>query len=272
MLRYVLTVMLLAAAAHPAGEARAASSSPAVREAMQEIYRELRTVLREAAEQRARTRRDAWSDPAATRRTSAALRSISDQAALLAEHAQPSDELSSFLAAALDRMASLTAFSYESREWLRWQSYLFRMTDLCVACHARLPGASLPLGEDFLDPDLLAALPLSVQAELLTATRRFDAALRGWRAVIDERLSLWATRPAAEVTAEEAHLLVRPVGHAVVIALRVLQDFDAAATCSRPSAAIRRRRRRSGRRWCSGPDPPPRCVWPGRWGPTAPRS
>lgn len=226
-LRSVLVATLAAVAlAASATGGRAAPSDPAVRETMREIYRNLHAVLEEVARERAEPglgRRGAT-----LARTREALRAISDQAALLAEHAHAGDELTGFLADSLDHMASLTALRYESQDWAHWQDYLFRTTELCVACHSRRPAAGSPGGQDFLDAALLAPLPLALQAELLTATRRFDAAFDTWRAVITERLEDWAARPASTVPRDQAYLLLEPVGRALVISVRVRRDFPAA--------------------------------------------
>ncbi|MFT5392448.1 MAG: hypothetical protein ACI8PT_002646 [Gammaproteobacteria bacterium] len=201
-----------------------------VQQTMREFFVNLRLLLKDVAAQRTGASHSSTLKQRTARRAQVrdALYAIDDQAALLSGHARTDDELTGFLAASLARMATAAAYRLDTGDDKNWQRHLFKMVDLCVACHSRHASGGLPQGSDFLSDDILRTLPLASQAELLTATRRFRAAFNVWREVIDRKLAQWVARPDVKVGAPQAHEFFRPLISALVIATRLLNDFDAA--------------------------------------------
>ena len=107
-----------------------------------------------------------------------ALREMDDQSAILASHGFYEDSAGAFLASVLERYSLLLLRSYERGESEKVQQFLYGMTDICIACHTRLPSShDSPVAKQFADSKAVWALPEKKRARVQVATRRFDDAL-----------------------------------------------------------------------------------------------
>jgi hypothetical protein len=107
-----------------------------------------------------------------------ALRELDDQSAILAAHGFYADTGGMFLASVLERYSLLLLRSYEQGEPERVRQLLYGITDVCIACHTRLPSPEdSPVAKQFADSRALASLPPNKRARIQVATRRFDDAL-----------------------------------------------------------------------------------------------
>jgi hypothetical protein len=107
-----------------------------------------------------------------------ALRELDDQSAILASHGFSEDATGLFLASVLERYSLLMLRSFEQGETERVQELLYGLTDVCVACHTRLPSSDdSPVAKQFVDSRSIASLPPERKARIQVATRRFDDAL-----------------------------------------------------------------------------------------------
>lgn len=108
----------------------------------------------------------------------AAFRELDDQSAILASHGFYQDTGGVFLASVLERYSLLLLRSYEQDEPERVQQFLYGITDVCIACHTRLPSPhDSPVAKQFVDSRALLALPPKKRARIQVATRRFEDAL-----------------------------------------------------------------------------------------------
>ena len=108
----------------------------------------------------------------------AALRELDDQSAMLASHGFYEDTGGVFLASVLERYSLLLLRSHERGEPERVQQFLYGITDICIACHTRLPSPhDSPVAKQFVDSRALLPLPLKKRASIQVATRRFEDAL-----------------------------------------------------------------------------------------------
>jgi hypothetical protein len=107
-----------------------------------------------------------------------ALRELDDQSAILASHGFSEDASGLFLASVLERYSLLMLRNFEQGETERVQELLYGLTDVCIACHTRLPSSrDSPLAKQFVDSRTMASLPPERKARIQVATRRFDDAL-----------------------------------------------------------------------------------------------
>lgn len=107
-----------------------------------------------------------------------ALRELDDQSAILAAHGFYEDTGGMFLASVLERYTLLLLRSYEQGEPERVQDLLYGITDVCIACHTRVPSPrDSPVARQFVDSKAIATLPAKKRARLQVATRRFNDAL-----------------------------------------------------------------------------------------------
>lgn len=107
-----------------------------------------------------------------------ALRELDDQSAILASHGFSEDASGLFLASVLERYSLLMLRNFEQGETERVQELLYGLTDVCIACHTRLPSSDdSPVAKQFVDSRAIASLPLERKARIEVATRRFDDAL-----------------------------------------------------------------------------------------------
>lgn len=107
-----------------------------------------------------------------------ALRELDDQSAILAAHGFSEDASGLFLASVLERYSLLMLRSFEQGQSKRVQELLYGLTDVCIACHTRLPSPDdSPVAKQFADSGAVAKLPPERRARIQVATRRFDDAL-----------------------------------------------------------------------------------------------
>lgn len=120
-----------------------------------------------------------------------ALRELDDQSAILASHGFYEDTGGMFFASVLERYTLLLLRTYERGESEEVQQLLYGITDICIACHARLPSAQdSPVARQFVDSREFASLPLNKKAKIQVATRRFDDALATLETLIESAKSV----------------------------------------------------------------------------------
>jgi tetratricopeptide (TPR) repeat protein len=156
----------------------------ATRETMQTIFDSLRFLLRlDAAGEN-------FDDPKYRSQVLEALRELDDQSAILASHGFYEDSGGMFLAGVLERYTLLLLRTYERGEPEQLQQFLYGITDICIACHSRLPSPQdSPVAVQFVDSREFASLGLWKRAKLQVATRRFDDALATLEALIESQES-----------------------------------------------------------------------------------
>jgi hypothetical protein len=115
-----------------------------------------------------------------------ALRELDEQSAILASHGFYEDSAGVFLASVLERYSLLLLRSYERGEPQRVQQLLYGITDVCIACHTRLPSSrDSPVAKQFVDSQAAWSLPLNKRARIQVAMRRFDDALSTLETIIE---------------------------------------------------------------------------------------
>ena len=115
-----------------------------------------------------------------------ALRELDDQSAILASHGFHKDTGGMFLASVLERYSLLLLRSFEQGESSRVQDLLYGITDVCIACHTRLPSTTdSPVARQFADSRTIATLPAPKRARIQVATRRFDDALETLESLLE---------------------------------------------------------------------------------------
>ncbi|NIR29987.1 MAG: hypothetical protein GWN84_11860 [Gammaproteobacteria bacterium] len=165
-----------------AGAGVGALEPGATRATMRVIFDSVRTLLTFSVKDQG------FRDPSRQDRVIDALNELGDQAAMLSEHAAADDVGSAFLASSLERYAVLTLRNYEWGRFERLPALVYQTTEICVACHTRLPArADSPLAEDFIDSDTVETLPAYRRAKVQAATRRFDDALATLEALLASR-------------------------------------------------------------------------------------
>ena len=154
----------------------------ATRETMQVIFESLRYLLQIDMSD------GDFDSPQSRAEILAALRELDDQAAILASHGFYDDPAGLFLAGVLERYSLLLLRGYERGEPERMQQFLYGITDICIACHTRLPSPQdSPVAKQFIDSQALWSLPLKKRAKMQIATRRFDDALSTLEALIESQ-------------------------------------------------------------------------------------
>jgi hypothetical protein len=120
----------------------------------------------------------------------AALRELDDQSAILASHGFYEDSAGAFLASVLERYSFLLLRTYERGDSEQVQQLLYGMTDICIACHTRLPSArDSPQAKQFVDSEAIWSLPDKKRARIQVATRRFDDALLTLEQILDSTVA-----------------------------------------------------------------------------------
>lgn len=115
-----------------------------------------------------------------------ALRELDDQSAILASHGFYEDSSGMFLSSVLERYTILLLRTYERGELKQLQQFLYGITDICIACHTRLPSPrDSPVAKQFVDSRVFASLPAKKKAQIQMATRRFEDALTTLEALIE---------------------------------------------------------------------------------------
>ena len=144
----------------------------ATRAAMQSIFASLRYLLEVDVSE------GGLANPSNERKVLEALYELDDQSAILAAHGFSDDAVGVFLASVLERYTLVLLRGYERGEHEKVQEFLYGITDVCVACHTRLPSAEdSPVARRFVDSETVESLPMGKRARIEAATRRFDDAL-----------------------------------------------------------------------------------------------
>lgn len=144
----------------------------ATREAMQSIFRSLQYLLEVDISE------GGLSNPANEPDVLRALHELDDQSAILASHGFSDDAVGVFLASVLERYSLLLLRGYERGEYAKVEEFLYGITDVCIACHTRLPSADdSPVARRFVDSHAIESLPSVKRARIEVATRRFEDAL-----------------------------------------------------------------------------------------------
>jgi tetratricopeptide (TPR) repeat protein len=113
----------------------------------------------------------------------AALEELANNGEGLERHASPSDFGLAFLSHSLAADAREVHARYADGRFEQSRFLLHNMTDVCVACHSRLPDDdSRSMGRTLVNDDAIAKLPLDQRAQYEIATRQFDRALVSFEA------------------------------------------------------------------------------------------
>ena len=144
-----------------------------------------------------------------------ALRELDDQSAILASHGFTEDASGLFLAGVLERYSLLMLRSFEQGESERVQELLYGLTDVCIACHTRLPSAEdSPVAKQFADSQAIGALHPERRARIQVATRRFDDALETLETMLETGQAL------------DPHVLDEALRTYLTVAVRVKGDME----------------------------------------------
>jgi hypothetical protein len=152
----------------------------ATRDAMQIIFDSLRVLLRLDASG------EDLDSPQRRSEVLEALRELDDQSAILASHGFYEDTGGMYLSSVLERYTLLLLRTYERGQPEQLQQFLYGITDICIACHSRLPSdQDSPVARQFVDSEEFESLPLNKRARIQIATRRFDDALTTLETLIE---------------------------------------------------------------------------------------
>ena len=218
--------LALPARAVPAEDPQAPPAPPAQEEAfprgaMHEIFDAIAVAL-PASLDPAR-----FSDPARRESVLEALRALSLNAEDLEAHGAGRGESFRHLSASLARNAREVTRRYEDGRYEEAGFLLQRLSEDCLACHARLPSdRNSPLGDRLVREMELEGLSPPERARLHTAMRQFDAALDTWEALF-----------AAQDVSPAQLDLMGYLGDYLTVCIRVVGDSSRAlATLHRLSA------------------------------------
>jgi tetratricopeptide (TPR) repeat protein len=122
-----------------------------------------------------------FSDPARRERILHWLDVLARSTHQLEEHASSQDMGFRYLSRSLSSDVEEIRARYQLGHYDEARFFLFESTKNCVACHSRLPSArDFPLGQRLLDRIDFDSLSAHEKAQILVATRQFDAALDTW--------------------------------------------------------------------------------------------
>jgi hypothetical protein len=201
----VLAACLALLAALPL-RAEEQATREATRATMREIFESIRVLLPLSV------RWEEFQSPAQRDAVLGALRRLTQNAAVLSEHARAEDPGFRHLGRSLERDAQEALREYERGRYAHAEFLVLSLTEYCVACHSRLPSpGDSPLAAHFVDGSALASLPAAERAGLQVATRQFDAALVSYEALL---------REPGYAPGE----LLDPLTDYLIVALRVKQD------------------------------------------------
>ncbi|MGI9336501.1 MAG: hypothetical protein ACR2RL_25395 [Gammaproteobacteria bacterium] len=147
-----------------------AAEPPEVRALMREAQSSLRTLLMLSAEP------DGLRQPANSAESIEAIARLSDVSASLQFHMQSDD--ARYLADILSYQAWWMGLAFNLGQMAVVEALAHEITNVCVACHTRLPDVrAAAVAETFLPEAKLASLGTIRRAHLEAATRRFDPAV-----------------------------------------------------------------------------------------------
>ena len=108
----------------------------------------------------------------------AALEELADNSETLERHCAPSDAGPEFLSLSLAADTREIHRRYAEGRFEQSRFLLHNVTDVCIACHSRLPDDDVRLlGRTLVSDETIANLPLDQRAKYEIATRQFDRAL-----------------------------------------------------------------------------------------------
>lgn len=182
---------------------------------MREIFSHLRAVVPALAVD------DVLEDSGRRANVRAALEAIAERADELDEHGTRFDPGRDAARRTLGIDARRAVERIDAGQLGAARFFATRLTESCIACHARLPSDDSPVSGEFFRADELRLLPLERQAELAIATRRYDDALEILETVLADEDRI----PAA---------LLDPVVDYLTVSIRVKGEFE------RPAAVLKR--------------------------------
>ena len=175
----------------------------ATREAMQSIFQSLQSLMEVDVSEAG------LAAPVNEQRVLEALRELDDQSAILASHGFSDDAVGVFLASVLERYSLMLLRGYERGEYEKVEEFLYGITDVCIACHTRLPSAEdSPVARRFVDSGSVASLSPGKRARIEVATRRFDDALNTLEMLIEASEIASPADPGALEEVLRAYLIV----------------------------------------------------------------
>jgi len=126
-----------------------------------------------------------FADPANRATILDALNRLADGGERLERHGAHGEASFAFLSHSLARDTRDIERRFEAGRTDEARFLLQHTTEMCVACHTRLPDATeRPLGRNFMAEEALAALPPDQRAEFEMATRQFEAAATSFESVL----------------------------------------------------------------------------------------
>jgi hypothetical protein len=168
-----LSLALLAACSPAVGD----SHEEPTRTFMSEFVRALQVVLPPSLS------REKFADPDRRAEILEALHLLAANSGRLDRHAAGGESGFAFLSYSLARDIRDIEQRYSQGRTDEARFLLLHVTEVCVACHSRLPDDELhPLGRQLLATQELAALPPAERAQFEMATRQFDAAAASYEA------------------------------------------------------------------------------------------
>jgi hypothetical protein len=185
MIKRILFAGLLISGA--AGATPQAANDPATKPIMDAIFASLTKVLPISLDG------EAFEKESNRAQVSAALKELSDNAGVLEAHGRSKDKSFEFVAKSMANDARDIWRWYSRGSWGEARYLLHNLTENCISCHAKLPATvKFPPAEAFFRNAEIAKLPAIERAQLLMATRQFDAAIQ----VYEELIRSPQTRPA----------------------------------------------------------------------------
>ena len=183
------------------------AADEALRGSMQALFSNLRTLLPLSVND---DRFGADENRAVVR---GALHELSKGVVELERHGPQDDIAAPYLVDALSEAAADAIARYDRGELDGTRFLVRRMTQVCVACHSRLPDAiDAPLASHFAPDDELEKLTLMERGQLYVASRQFEEALD----VFEQAITQAHATPGERLQAAVNHL---------VISIRVKGDF-----------------------------------------------
>ncbi len=131
-----------------------------------------------------------WQEPGQVREATGSLSALRAASEQLDAHARDSDVSFLILNRSLAQETLALERDVQGRRYVMASERVVRMTETCVACHARLPGSSQDEFARALTARVdLGALSPSARATLQAATRQFDAALQTYENQFADRFT-----------------------------------------------------------------------------------
>jgi tetratricopeptide (TPR) repeat protein len=114
----------------------------------------------------------------------AALEQLANNSERLEQHTAPADTGLAFLSHSLAADAREVHSRYADGRFEQSRFLLHGVTDVCVACHSRLPDVETrSLGTTLVNDETISKLPLDQRAQYEIATRQFDRALESFESL-----------------------------------------------------------------------------------------